>query len=505
MILAYEGYIRNRKKLSEELGIAYAYGPDIEIRIIEEGYKRWGYDLANHLHGSFAIVIKDEKKDEIFCVRDPFGIKSLYYYASDDVFLTDTRITPIASDKRYKKELDLEAAYYYMMFGYPLGENTLYKGIKKLLPGRYLVYRGNECLIRRYFAPAFNPEENISEDKWTELIGKTIKDVISEDLENHKEENISSFLSGGVDSAYLLAASGVKHACGIGYPGDEASEFEAAGKTAAYVGSNFHKITVSADEFFKAIPEFVRNTELPASDPSSLVFSIGCRKLADEGVKVSFSGEGADEFFAGYYVYRRAEELYKTGYYGCFGVMDQNTAAKLLKLEKQYDMSSLLKVMDEVKAEDPLSLMLATDISLWLEGDIFFGVGNAARATGIELLLPFSDRRVFELSAKIPSDLKLKDNQGKYIFRKAALDILPEETAWRAKAGFPVPIRKWLLDESARKNIEEMFIEGNTPPFINADVLRKYWNSFCNGNDVLYQIIYSSFIFYKWYNEVFLR
>lgn len=501
----FEGYIRNRQSLVDELGLSLFESSDIDRKIIIEGYKRWGYDLANHLYGGFAIVIHDEDRNETFCIRDHFGVQSLYYYESDDVFLCDISLTGILRDDRYKKALDHEAVQNFMIFGYPVGERTLYRGIRKLMPGRYLIYRDGKCRIERYYIPSFIPQENVDEDKWTGLINETLETILNEDRGNCDFEHVNAFLSGGVDSAYLLAASGVKTSCGIGYTDDKACEWKQAGRLASFVGANFKRIEIKADEFFASVPDYVRRSELPTSDPSSLAFFIGCGKLAREGVKVCLSGEGADEFFAGYHIYRKYNEVLTDGYYGCFGVMEKSAALKLLKYNKEYDYHSLLDDADEVNTEDPLSRMLATDISLWFEGDILFGVRNAARSSGIKLLLPYSDRRMFELSSRIPSNLKLNRDIGKYIFRKAASYVIPEETAWRPKAGFPVPVNKWMHEESVRGRIEDVLFGRETSHLFDTEVLRKYWDSFLNGNGILYQVIYTAYVLEVWYQEVFLR
>lgn len=504
-VLTYEGYIRNRKKIAKDLGIPDTPDSSVETLIITEGFKRWGYDLPDHLNGAFAFVIRDDESGDIFCARDPFGIQSLYYCEADGRLICDTRIKPILSDPGYTKELDEEVLLYHMMFGYPIGEKTLYKGIRKLMPGRYLIYRDGERTIKRYFTPSFAPEEDLSEQEWIDLISDALETILSEERENFNLNGAYSFLSGGVDSSYLLAASGVKNACSIGYRDEEFSEWDLAEKIAAHVGADLLKLEVDAEEFYGAVYDFVHNTELPTADASSIAFTVGCQKLFEQGGRISFSGEGADEFFAGYKAHLRAEELYKNGYCGCAGVIEKNAAKKLLKLNKEYDHTYLTDDVSGMGLKDPLSVILATDITIWLEGDILFGINNASKASGMNILLPLADRRLFELSARIPSRLKIKDGMGKYIFRKAAASVLPHETAWREKKGFPVPYLKWMLTKPVCDKVEAEFFSEEAAQLFDLAILKKYWDSFRSGNMLLGRIIYTAYILLKWYKDVFLK
>lgn len=501
----YEGYLRNQKQLCEQLGILPGSSRnETERRILIEGYRHWGYDLVYHLNGAFAFALWDEKKQEMFCARDPFGIKCLFYHITKNKdFLCACDIDLITESEGFQKEINRQSLQYYMMFGYPVGEQTLYQGLTKLMPGRRLIYRRGECRIERYFTPNFESDEGVSEEVWIARIDDTLQTILEEDKKNFDFSKARCFLSGGVDSSYLLAASGVPNACNIGFDEGGVGEQQYASDTAALFGVALQKINLSADDFFEAIPAFLRNTQLPLSDPSAVAFSIGCRHAA-ESTSLCLSGEGADEFFAGYHIYRRAEELAAQRYCGCFGVMEEVTARRLLGFANSVSPETLVQdIYEKENITDNLNRMLAVDIALWLEGDILFNVNSNTRAYGIDLLLPFADRRMFELSAKIPSSLKLKDGCGKYIFRKAARKRLPNETAFRAKAGFPVPVKKWFAEEKYRAGIESVLFGENASLFFDTVLLREYWEQFCNGKGILFQTVYTIYIFLRWYEEIF--
>ena len=504
-ICFYEGYIRNQKSLCEQLRLcAESSRKKTEQKLLLAAFKYWGYDMVHHLSGAFAFALWDEEKREMFCARDPFGIQTFYYHVtSGGDLLCSCHIREIVETKGFQKEIDPQALQYYFMFGYPVGEKTIYKGVLQLLPGRTLIFREGQCKINRYFKPEFQPEIGVSEIEWEERIRQTLKTVLDEDRENFDFSRAQCFLSGGVDSSFLLAASGVKNAGNIGFDDKEMSEYAFAQETAAFLGADLHPITITAEEYFGAIPSFLKNVELPLSDPSAVAFAAGCKKAA-QPVTCCLSGEGADEFFAGYHIYRKAEELASVRYCGCFGVIEEEKARRLLRIDKFFPADMLVKdIYEKEKIPNSLNRMLAVDIALWLEGDILLNVSRNTRANGMDLLLPFADRRMFELSAKIPPTLKLKDGCGKYIFRKCASEVLPEETAFRTKAGFPVPIKKWILLEPHKSEVEKTLFGENAGTFLNMDLLHRLWNAFCTGSTELFQVIFTTYIFLKWYEQNF--
>ena len=507
-ICMYKGYIRNRKQLCAELGIAPSGGrDDIERSIILHGYQRWGRGLGGRLYGSFAFVIWDDARQELFCGRDPFGIEGFYYcLTGDGRLLYASAIQPIVESPGFVKELDLEALQLYMSFGYPAGERTLYKGIRKLLPGRYLIWCSGHCSLETYFTPRFRPETDRTEEEWALQIERTLQTVIAEDRENFDDPTCRSFLSSGVDSSYMLALSGIKDACGIGFDEEQYSEAKTAAETAGLFGARFQEIRITAEDYFAKIPGFLRSMELPLADTAAVAFSIGCASVAGQ-TRLCMSGEGADEFFAGYHVYCRVEELGLPDgerYYGCDGVMEAEAARRLLRQSQIWPREPLVQeVYAAAESCGPLSRMLSVDISLWLEGDILFGVRQAAGTNGLTVLLPYADRRMFELAARIPDPLKRKDGCGKYILRRAAEKLLPCETAFREKSGFFVPVRDWIRDDARRGEIEAVLFGESSAVFFDQALLQRYWGSCLTGSRTDFRIVWAAYLFLVWYDTVF--
>ena len=182
--------------------------------------------------------------------------------------------------------------------------------------------------------------------------------------------------------------------------------------------------------------------------------------------------------------------------------MNAENAARLLMLEHPFSLVHLVKELyEESEGDEHLSRLLRIDCALWLEGDILFAAGCSAKAAGLRLLLPYADRRMFELAARIPSALKQKDGIEKYILRRAAEKHLPAETAFRRKVGFSVPVRKWLRTEPFRGRAESVLFGDRSVRFFDQPLLRQYWSSFQAGNDEAWQIPYAAYVFIIWAME----
>ena len=509
-LFIYEGYLRNRRELCRMLELQPEETWDrnrTEREILCKGWKQWGQDLPGHLLGSFAFGFQDEESGEVFCARDAFGVQNLYYFVTEDgQLLCGTNLSDIINQEAYAKAIDEDALQIFLTFGYPAGERTLYQDVRKLMPGHWMRYtkeQGRLVTIDRWFSLVFQPDNALTEEAWTERIDRTMQEILAEDRFNMDYSEGVSFLSGGVDSSYLLASSGIKTACGVGFTDGSTDELPLAKATADRLGATFHPLRISGADFLDIIPRFVRQIELPLSDASSICFFAGC-EYAAKRASFAYSGEGADEFFAGYHIYRREEELALDGgpiHYGCDGVMEGEAAARLLRLDKPYEYENMVEEYYEQTADsEHLSRLLMIDIGLWFEGDILLGAGRSARECGLDLLLPYADQRMFELSARVPSSLKLTAEHGKYILRRAVEGRLPKETAFRTKAGFPNPAIQWFRSGKCRAEMEEVLFSDETRSIFDAELLHTFWDAYQEGEDRYFRHIFTVYIFMIWYN-----
>lgn len=506
-VCLFDGHIRNHAQLCEELGISSPEKRVPDSAVLEAGFSRWGTDIGNHLYGSFALAIQDEKSGALFCARDTLGIKPFYYgFDSAGALQYGSALDEVAA--KACTGLDAEALQRYMMFGYPVGEKTLYAGVKKLMPGHYLLYDQDGCVVRPYHDLVFQPDHSRSEAQWAADIERVLQDVLHDDAEKLASDASCAFLSSGVDSSYLLALSGVRRACGIGYDEQGASEAKAAAEFARGLGVAFEENKITSDMFFDAVPRLIRFAGLPLADASSVALLLGCEAVARTS-DCCLSGEGADELFAGYHVYRRADELGRIGaprYLGCAGILEQESARRLLMHETSYSADSLVGLIYE-KSEswEHLSRLQAIDCALWLEGDILLGANAASRASGLELLMPYADARMVDLATRIPAGLRLKEGCGKYILRKTAQGQLPHEVAFRPKIGFSVPMCSWMREARHREKIDAMLFGEGSASLFDTALVRGYWTAFLEGNDVLWQVVYALYTFMIWYRQCFSR
>ncbi len=251
----YEGYIRNQKQLLSELSLNEGKERrETEERIILRGFERWGQDISSHLYGSFSFVLWYKETDSFFCVRDAFGIENLYYRITEDgEFLYSADIKSMIDDQAYYKEIDPNALQLYFIFGYPGGEKTLFKGIKKLLPGRSLRVENGDAITKIWIKPEFVPDGEKNIDEWAAAIEETFEKILLEDKQNIDLSECVSFLSGGVDSSYLLATSGIRNAIGMDFEGGSIRESVFAKETADSFGAHLNILNITPDMYLEAM------------------------------------------------------------------------------------------------------------------------------------------------------------------------------------------------------------------------------------------------------------
>lgn len=505
----YRGHIRNWEALCKELGIDKTLPRrEREEAILVKAYETWGYDMADHMYGMFAFALWEEETQKLFCLRDQFGTKPLYYYVTEDGrLLYGTKISQIMEQDGFVKELNEKMLQIYMSLTYVAGEETFFKGVKKLLPGRYLVWQDRKLEIVRYWKPEFHPEEGKSLEDWAEEIHTTLQDIMPE--VKTKEEEAAAFLSGGVDSSYVLAMSDIKLAASCGYEEERFDESKLAEQTAELLGRKFERRVISPEEYFDIVPYVMYHMEQPLGDASAIVFALGCQAAA-EHAKICYSGEGSDEFFGGYNMYRNAErygENLKTFYVGNTNIMKEEEKRKILK---NYDENVLpihlvKEIYEENEGLDPLSKMSDVDIQIWLEGDIYLNVDKMSEAAGLEIRMPLTDRRIFEIASRMPSKYKVNAEQNKVAFRTAAAKVLPEEIAFRKKLGFIVPIRIWMADERYNQDVRAKFGSETAAKFFHMEEINAIFEEYINGNSDNWRKVWTIYTFLVWYEEYFVK
>ena len=500
----YRGHIRNHKALCEELQIEQGLPREKrELIIIEKAYEKWGPSLAEHIYGMFAIAIEDGERTVL--IRDQFGTKPMYYYITKDgKILYGTYIRNIMKQPGFEKELNIDMLQIYMSLTYVAGEDTFFSGVKKLLPGRYLVFENGKAEITRYFRPEFHPEEKSLTD-FADEIHETLGRIMPEVKD--ADERAESFLSGGVDSSYVLAMSDAQAADSCGYEEERFDESVLAEETAKLLNREFNRSLITPEMFFDEVPFVMEHMEQPLGDASAIVFTLGCKATAQH-TKLCYSGEGSDEFFGGYNMYRNAErygENLKTFYVGNTNIMKEDEKQRILKHydENVLPINLVKEIYEENEGYDPLSKMSDVDIQIWLEGDIYLNVDKMSTACGLEIRMPLTDLRIFDIASRMPSKYKVTEEQNKVAFRTAAAKVLPEEIAFRKKLGFIVPIRIWMADDRYNQDVRAKFAGESAKKFFNVEEIQAIFDDYVGGNSDNWRKVWTIYTFLVWYDIYF--
>ena len=508
-IKEYRGHIRNWGALCAELGVdASLSREERELQILKKAYEKWGCAMAEHMHGMFALAIWDEQEQELVCIRDPFGTKPFYYYeTADGQLLYGTTIRRIMEQPGFVKELNIDMLQIYMSLTYGAGEDTFFKGVKKLMPGHILVWKDGKLSLTRYWKPEFHADTTKSLEEWADEIHTTVQQMMAE--VKTEDEVAESFLSGGVDSSYVLAMSDVEMSNSCGYDDERFDESGLARQTADLLGRRNTRCRITPEDYFDIVPYVMYNMEQPLGDASAIAFAIACRETA-KSTKLCYSGEGADEFFGGYNMYRNAErygENLKTFYVGNTNIMKEEEKQRILKSYNPdvLPINLVQHIYEETEGLDPLSKMSDVDIQIWLEGDIYLNVDKMSLAAGLEIRMPLTDRRIFDIASRMPSAYKVNAEQNKVAFRTAAAKVLPEEIAFRKKLGFIVPIRIWLADERYNPDVQAKFKSDMAAQFFNLEEINAIFDDYVSGNSDNWRKVWTIYTFLVWYEEYFIK
>lgn len=538
-VILFNGEIYNYKDIKEDLikkGYKFKTKSDTEVILL--GYEEYGEKILNKLRGMFAFVIYDITKNELFGARDFFGIKPMYYAKQGNLFVFGSEIKSFLSHPDFKKELNKEALKPYLTFQYSCLNETFFKDVFKLDPGHYFKYKNNKLTIKKYYDITYsNTEEDI--DKIINDINETMKSSI----EYHKvsDVEIGAFLSSGVDSSYIVSCADVDKTYTVGFKREGFDESEPARELSKLLKKSHKEKEVTADEFFKELPNVQYYSDEPHANLSAVPLYF-LSKMASKDVKVVLSGEGADELFGGYgeyyesdfvkkykkipypirhtlgiiakklpkmkgrnFLVRNGMHLYDH-YIGQAFIMDDEEANNLLTNKYKTDITyqSVVKdTIDKVKDKPEIIQKMYLDMKYWLPYDILLKADKMTMANSLELRVPFLDKEVFKMSSKIHTKYLIKDNLTKYAFRKAANQKIPEEWSKRKKLGFLVPFREWIKEDKYYNIVKNTFNEEWVSEFFDIDKINTLLNNHYNGISNNARKIYTIYAFLVWYKVYF--
>lgn len=539
-VLFFNGEIYNYREIRKELeekGHKFTTHTDSETLI--HGYEEFGEKLLDRLRGMFAFVIWDKEKKELFGARDFFGIKPFYYATMNGTFMFGSEIKSFLVHPAFVKELNTTALENYLTFQYSPTNETFFKNVYKLPPAHCFKYKDGKLDIKRYWDVHFNADEKPDMDMWVDRISDTFKNSV----EAHKiaDVEVGSFLSSGVDSSYAASVANVDKTFTVGFGEDEKyNEIGWAKEFSKYIGKENISKVISPEEYWDNIKKIQYHMDEPLADPSCIALYFVCNTAA-QYVKVVLSGEGADEIFGGYNIYKEplGSHAYKSlprfirkGIGSVAEKLPPKRGVNFLvrngkDLEERFignaymfsprDRKKLLKITTnapdptaitapfyaKVKDKDDITKMQYLDLHLWMAGDILLKADKMSMANSLELRVPFLDKEVMALAEQIPWQYRVSTENTKLAMRKAALRAAPPKTANKKKLGFPVPIRVWLREEKYYNIVKNAFTSPAAEQFFNTNMLVKLLDDHRAEKYDNSRKIWTVFIFLQWYDVYF--
>lgn len=540
IVIVYNGEIYNYQSLRDELiekGHNFKNNSDTEVLI--HGYEEYGEDLLNKLRGMFSFVIWDSKNETLFGARDFFGIKPFYYAEINGNLIFASEIKSILEYPLYKKEVNNIALENYLTFQYSVLPETFFKGIYKLMPSHYLTFKKGNLEIKKYWEPTFNSDNS----KTLENFVDEIDTVMQDSIKNHKisDVEVGSFLSSGVDSSYVAACFHGDKTFTVGFDYAKYNEINYAKSLSEKIKIDNYSKLITENEYWETIPKVQYQMDEPLADPSAIALYF-VSQTASKHVKVALSGEGADEFFGGYNIYREPHDLLpitrlprpirkllgglaksipfkikgknyfirgskdlQERFIGNAFMFDESERKKILKnpTGKYNHMKITKPFYDKVKSLDDVTKMQYIDIHLWLIGDILLKADKMSMAHSLEVRVPFLDKEVFKVASTVPTKYKVNEKNTKFAMREAAHRYLPDMVAEKKKLGFPVPIRIWLKEDKYYNIVKEAFTSKTAKKYFNTAEIVRFLDNHKKGKEDNSRKIWTIYMFLVWHKQFF--
>jgi asparagine synthase (glutamine-hydrolysing) len=497
--IAFNGEIYNHASLRPGLeSKGHRYRSRCDTETIIHQYEEDGDRVVEKLHGMFAFAIWDKKQQELLLARDRLGIKPLYYASTGSGLVFGSEIKSLFASGYLRPMFNEEVMPEFLSTRFVSGDDTFFKGVRKLLPGHVLTWSIEKGIRTRRYWQLPSPSADRSGVPF-EVQAKDLRARLEASVESHLMSDVplGVFLSGGLDSSALAAMMSRQvrepiKSFSVGFAEEEANELPYARMAAKAIGAEHRDVTVTPSEFFEALPHLVWHEDEPIAFPSSVPLYFVSR-LAREHVKVVLTGEGADELFLGYNRYRVTMWNDRLGrpYWAAMPQAVRNQVRRMVQalpsrlgrvgertflaldpgirslflenfaVHTEGFQRQLLARPEMLDRRDPyavqmrcyadaeggiLDRMSRTDLQTYLH-ELLMKQDQMSMAASIESRVPFLDDQLVEHVAALPSDLKVRMWQTKAIFREAVRDIIPSEILTRKKMGFPVPVGRWLGNE----------------------------------------------------------
>ena len=549
--IIFNGEIYNFLELREQLQKkGYSFKTKTDTEVILKLYEEHGVRCVEYLRGMFAFAIWDDDKQELFCARDRFGIKPFYYYIDNEKFVFGSEIKSILQCENIDKTLSNDALDSYFSFGYITSDLSIYQAIRKLQPAHHLVlsFKSNVTVeIKKYWKIVFEPDYSKTENQWESEIGAALSESVK--LHMVSDVPLGAFLSGGIDSSSVVAMMATNSnkpikTFSIGFKEQKYNELEYAREIAKkYNCDHYEKIV--EPESIDLLPKLVHMYDEPFAD-SSAIPTYYVSKIARENVTVALSGDGGDELFAGYDIYKWLHKLQsnplstnshsfnKLFWGNIHKLMPENMKGKnatyfLSKNRKSmsaysnvwqsserkrllfnYGFVDFSRGSEKYKEEilksnlsyDFVSNLQNIDLRTYMVDCILTKVDRASMANSLEVRVPLLDHKFAELTFSIPWNLKLKGSEQKYILKRAMADYLPNSILNHPKKGFSVPLQFWFKGDLKQfVNDSLLSANANITSFLDKKQIKRYILKTQNSKKDISSKIWSLIFFEEWLKQ----
>jgi asparagine synthase (glutamine-hydrolysing) len=566
--VAFNGEIYNFKEIRVELQKkGHIFRSDTDTEVVIHLYEEEGVNAVERLNGMFAFALWDEKLNRLWVCRDRIGIKPLVYYWNNHNFVFASEIKALLNDPLISKDLDYEALQLYLTFNYVPAPYTIFKGIRKLKPGQYLILQDQKLELIEYWDTPQTADSDksvapsaVQEDTYKGMLFNCLEDAVQSRM--IADVPLGAFLSGGIDSSIIVALM-ARHASepvktfSIGFEdADLYDETRYAREVAELNKTDHHEFKLSYKDMLAALPDIISSFDEPFADSSAIPTFI-VSKETKKHVTVALSGDGGDELFAGYRSYlaeywfakymmvpgfireglleriinvlpdsrdtkgleyiRRLKKFIK----GTKGSFSERVLSLKEVFPKDVRQKILLGASHDNSLNDPaltwverllncyqgdrLNSILYSDLKDSLPGDMLTKVDWMSMKNSLEVRVPFLDHRLVVLAFPMPGSLKIKNGKTKYILKETFKDLLPPSIYRRPKAGFEVPISRWLKNEL--KFLLDQYLAENriqSQGIFDSKIIKQLVGQHLSGKTDTSWMLWNLIVFQSWYENYFL-
>lgn len=488
LVLMCNGEIFNYQELRNELmACGHVFRTNCDVEVIVHLYEEYGTSCLDKLNGQFAFVIYDTQHDTLFLARDHFGINPLFYTVSDGVLIFGSEIKAILKYPSVAREVDLTSLDQILSFPGVVSPRTMFRNISSLQSGHFITVKNGDLQVRRYWDLDYPRENEITYDKSEDYYVENLKAILEQSVKYRLQADVpvGLYLSGGLDSSIIAAmirqfSDDSRHSFSINFTDKEISESRYQNLAARHTGSEHHEILFDWNEISERLRSVIYHCECPLKESFDTCAMALSEAAKSSGVTVVLAGEGADELFAGYVGYRfdhidnrgvppsyleqvMEEELreklwgdkdlfYETSLYALRELKTPLYSSALNERFHDFDCLRFGLVDKELlKGRHFIHQRSYLDVKLRLSDHLLSEHGDRmALASSVEARYPFLDINLVEFAKTIPPNLKLNRHVEKYILKRLARGMLPEEIINREKFGFRAPGSPYLL----KQNIE---------------------------------------------------